>query len=81
MKLKMVTTTTTDKKQVTWIHQGIAWVAAQAIAQKTHCAVTLIGTHGTATFNGDGSGSVFWNEKSASPGKTTLFGSTTTVCI
>jgi hypothetical protein len=81
MKLKLIRQSPSDKNRVNWIEAEVAWVAAQAIASRTHHAVILYGTYGTARFRHDGGGHVEWNERSTLPGTTTDFSASTTVCI
>jgi hypothetical protein len=60
---------------------SVAFVAARAIAQRTHADPVLCGEFGTAEFKSDGSGSVLWNSDSTMPGTTTAFDTRTIVCI
>ena len=84
-RIKMVTTSPTDKNRVTWIPWPVAWAAARGIAKDTHHTVTLHGEYGKAVFETNpahaGAGHVEWNEKSTKPGEVTYFDERTLVCI
>ena len=59
---------------------AVAWTCARAIAQQVDGCV-LFGEFGLAAFALDGSGKVFWNDKSNEPGTVSTYDSNTTVCI
>ena len=67
--------------ETVYLPVSVAFVAARAIAQRTHADPVLCGEFGTAEFKNDGSGSVLWNSDSTMPGVTTLFDTRTIVCI
>lgn len=80
-RVKMIVQSPSDRNATVWLPYAVAWAAARGIAQQTHHAVILIGTRGTARFNGDGGGTVTWNEVSGEPGTVTRFDAQRTVCI
>ena len=80
-RVKMVTQDCSDRNRVTWLPEGVAWVAARAIARETHYAVILYGRYGTARFDQSGNTTVEWSTESTIPGQVEHYEDGTTVCI
>ena len=81
MRLKLIVQSPSDKNRTILIPREVAWAAARGIAKDTHHRCVLYGQFGTARFDGEGCGTVDWNEKSTEPCTTTRFAPNTTVCI